>query len=150
MFFKYTNLDDGLHQIQLKKPVKELEMSPPFVGDIVVDCNIDKSVRQIVLNCEAECEAEFTCDRCNDVYSEILIVDFTLIKVFNKANAGNEDSNVKYLPPDVPNIDIAKDLSEFMLLSVPMKKLCSEDCKGICLHCGANLNHEKCNCSSEQ
>ena len=149
MFFKYTNLDEGLHQIQLKKPVEELEMYPPFVGEIVVDCNIDKSVRQIVLNCEAECEAEFICDRCNDTYSEILIVDFTLIKVFNEANAGTEDSNVEYLPPDVSTIDITKDLREFMLLSVPMKKLCSDDCKGLCINCGANLNREKCSCTVE-
>ncbi len=146
MFFKYTDFTDGLHQIQLKKSVTDLDIGMPFVGDVIVNCNIDKSVRQIVLHCEAECNAEFTCDRCNDKYEETLIVEFTLIKVFNSNNVDPNDSSVEYHPPEVAKVDISKDLKEFMSLSVPMKKLCSEDCKGLCVHCGANLNYEKCNC----
>ncbi len=30
-----------------------------------------------------------------------------------------------------------------------MKKLCSEDCAGLCTKCGSNLNKNKCNCSEE-
>ncbi len=148
MFFKYTNFDDGLHQIQLKKSAIELGVNPPFVGEVVVNCSIDKSVRQIVLNCEAECDAEFTCDRCNDVYTETLIIDFTLVKVFNPVNAEHENNNIEYLAPDITNIDITKELIEFLYFSVPMKKLCSDECKGLCMKCGTNFNHKTCNCNN--
>ena len=33
-------------------------------------------------------------------------------------------------------------------LSLPMKVLCKEDCKGICNRCGANLNYETCSCDT--
>ena len=33
-------------------------------------------------------------------------------------------------------------------LSLPMKVLCKEDCKGICNRCGTNLNHETCDCDT--
>jgi uncharacterized protein len=36
---------------------------------------------------------------------------------------------------------------EQVLLAVPLKVICREDCKGLCPHCGANLNLEQCSCS---
>lgn len=37
-------------------------------------------------------------------------------------------------------------LSNELLLNLPMKVLCREDCKGICNRCGANLNYSTCSC----
>jgi uncharacterized protein len=36
---------------------------------------------------------------------------------------------------------------EQVLLAVPLKVICREDCKGLCPHCGANQNLERCSCS---
>ena len=150
MIFKYTDFTDGLYQIQFKKSVKDLGIEVPFIGDVIVDCKIDKSVRQIVLSCEAECDAQFTCDRCNDNFEETLILEFSLIKVFNLSTAAPDNSSTEYLPADVKEIDISHDLKEFMYLSIPMKKLCSDDCMGLCMRCGANLNYEKCSCQVDE
>ena len=38
-------------------------------------------------------------------------------------------------------------LREQVLLAVPLKALCRENCKGLCPHCGANLNQERCSCA---
>ena len=38
-------------------------------------------------------------------------------------------------------------LREQVLLALPLKVTCSEDCRGLCLHCGKNLNQEKCSCA---
>ena len=55
-----------------------------------------------------------------------------------------EDYEILLIP------DEKLDLYEFcfgeILLSLPMKHLCSEDCKGICLNCGKNLNEGSCGC----
>jgi uncharacterized protein len=52
----------------------------------------------------------------------------------------------------VPNMKL--DLEELVyseiLLSLPMKHLCREDCKGICLNCGKNLNEGNCNCNKRE
>jgi len=38
---------------------------------------------------------------------------------------------------------------ENVRLNLPVKILCKEDCNGICLMCGKNLNLEVCNCKRE-
>ncbi|GAB4165495.1 MAG: DUF177 domain-containing protein [Geothermobacteraceae bacterium] len=38
-------------------------------------------------------------------------------------------------------------VAEQVVLELPARALCSEACKGLCTHCGRNLNREKCNCS---
>jgi len=47
-------------------------------------------------------------------------------------------------------LDLAPLLREQAWLAIPMKPLCSPDCRGLCPHCGANLNHESCTCEEEQ
>lgn len=37
-------------------------------------------------------------------------------------------------------------LREFVLLALPMQRLCSENCKGICPECGQNRNQNECSC----
>ncbi len=39
-------------------------------------------------------------------------------------------------------------LREFVLLSLPMQRLCSEGCKGICPVCGQNRNQQQCQCKT--
>jgi uncharacterized protein len=37
-----------------------------------------------------------------------------------------------------------------LLLSLPTRPLCREDCRGLCPHCGINLNRESCGCREER
>jgi len=43
-------------------------------------------------------------------------------------------------------LDVDQLVCDELILNLPMKVLCSEDCKGICNRCGTNLNHETCDC----
>ena len=43
-------------------------------------------------------------------------------------------------------IDLGEDIRQEMLLNFPKRLLCKEDCKGLCMDCGVNLNHEQCKC----
>jgi uncharacterized protein len=45
-------------------------------------------------------------------------------------------------------LDIGKALNDNIILNLPMKQLCSDDCKGLCGSCGTNLNETQCNCGS--
>lgn len=46
-------------------------------------------------------------------------------------------------------IDLAGILWERLMLNIPSKVLCSEDCKGLCPYCGTNRNLDQCNCKEE-
>jgi uncharacterized protein len=43
-------------------------------------------------------------------------------------------------------LQLEQALAEQILLAVPIRELCRAECKGLCPHCGRNLNAEECNC----
>ena len=47
-------------------------------------------------------------------------------------------------------LDVDQLVHNEILIHWPMRVLCKEDCKGICSHCGANLNRETCNCDTTE
>jgi uncharacterized protein len=47
---------------------------------------------------------------------------------------------------ELPGINLADVLTEQVLLWLPMRSLCRDDCKGICPVCGANRNLAACGC----
>jgi len=48
------------------------------------------------------------------------------------------------------NLDLDILVYDEILIGFPMKLLCSEDCKGICKNCGANLNEKTCDCDNTE
>lgn len=46
-------------------------------------------------------------------------------------------------------LDLDELMGDVFLLNLDTKNLCSEDCKGLCPGCGANLNEESCRCRKE-
>lgn len=52
------------------------------------------------------------------------------------------------VPEDI--IDLTEDVREEILLSVPSRFKCSDDCKGLCPGCGADLNSERCKCRKKK
>ena len=47
------------------------------------------------------------------------------------------------------SLNLGELMHEQFVLALPMKPLCSESCKGLCVHCGTNLNIETCACAPE-
>ena len=43
-------------------------------------------------------------------------------------------------------LDLKEVAENSIYLELPFKKLCNEDCKGLCQSCGVNLNNETCSC----
>lgn len=149
MIIKITNLSNGVHCFNFDKSVEDLGLDDQFDGVITVSIKLDKSVHQIVLDAEARGVFKFICDRCNADSQTDIEIKFQLVYIFSSHKVESEDSNVKYLAPDVDKIDISEDMVEYFRLSLPMKNICSEDCRGLCPQCGANLNKKKCKCKKE-
>ncbi|MDH7604042.1 MAG: DUF177 domain-containing protein [Melioribacter sp.] len=147
MIIKYTNFSDGIHQINFVEPVESLGLEESFFGNVVVNCRMDKSAHQIVIDFDVEANSHLICDRCNSQYDAKLINHFQLSYLFVKDAARLEEYDVKYLSPDEDKINIDQDVFDYVELSIPMKKLCREDCKGLCPKCGTNLNESQCNCN---
>jgi len=75
----------------------------------------------------------FSCVRCLKKYKkEIEVASFFARKEFS--NRGG-------------TIDLTEEVREDIILALPVKPLCHQDCSGICPQCGQNLNKKKCDCS---
>lgn len=149
MIIKYTNFSDGIHSFQLSEPVKNLGLEELFFGNVDVNCRMDKSPHQIVLDCDITVHSKPICDRCASGFESNLTSHFQISYLFSREKVESDDYNVKYLSPDQEKINIRDDVFEYAELSIPLKKLCKEDCQGLCSHCGINLNEAKCNCKNE-
>ena len=149
MIIKITSYPVGIHALNFEKSVKELELGSQFVDKLILTCELNKSHHQIVIDCNLIISAQLNCDRCNDNFKKEFNSKFTLLYLFDKSKVVDEDTNVKYLPSTADKIDLSEDVFDYANLALPMKKLCSEDCKGLCLRCGVNLNHDKCSCNDE-
>ena len=47
-------------------------------------------------------------------------------------------------------LDVDKLVCDEVVVALPSKVLCRDDCKGLCSSCGANLNHETCSCGHDR
>jgi uncharacterized protein len=64
-------------------------------------------------------------------------------------DAEAEDPDVFALPAGARQLDLRPAIREQWLLSAPSFALCREDCKGLCVRCGADLNAASCTCEPE-
>ena len=150
MFIKFTDYSDGEHDIELNETVEELGLEEPFFGNLQFNCTMHKSANQILLDCNIKVEAGFICDRCAEEYKKIEENSFQLAYFISTKSELLADPNVFYLSPDETKIKLNSEIRDYALLSVEMKKLCREDCKGLCPHCGVNLNYETCSCEKDE
>ena len=77
------------------------------------------------------------CTRCLTETEKQIVVDFA-----EQVDAENENGYT------VVNdkVDITKIVNDAIIINTPVTFLCKEDCKGICMGCGANLNVSECKC----
>ncbi len=82
------------------------------------------------------------CDRCLDEIQKEIVFEFGHILV----RETNTDSD-EFIVTDGDIIDLDELILADILLQLPSKMLCNEECKGLCFTCGANLNKNECNCN---
>ena len=114
------------------------ELDPAFS-----DVKVEGKIKNIagVLTIKAVISGTYTavCDRCMEEAS--LKLEAKLDTIFD-INEAKDDS----LTLENGKIDLVRTAYDALSLEIPMVILCKEDCKGICPHCGKNLNLEECDC----
>ena len=59
-----------------------------------------------------------------------------------------QELEVAYLESE--HLPLHEMIQEQVYLAVPMKFLCNQDCRGLCVHCGADLNEVECGCPTDE
>ena len=102
-----------------------------FEKPLLVFVNVSIVSNMILVKGKITTEVELVCSRCAVDYTlKIEVSDF----FFSKNLEGEEI------------IDLTPQIREDIIIALPVKPLCREDCKGICLKCGKDLNSGNCSC----
>lgn len=98
----------------------------------------------ILIEASIKTKLKLNCSRCLDTF--IYPIDIDIEERFT-SNETLEDEEVVLVNSDT--IDITEIVEKAIISTLPIKRLCKEDCKGLCQSCGANLNKEECSCNNE-
>ena len=98
---------------------------------------------------------EVACARCLDPVRRNVDRSFDLLYRPLGSDAGREEISVTQAEAEIgyytgEGVLLEDILREQLLLEVPIKVVCREDCKGLCPHCGQNLNQGSCNCVAQE
>lgn len=98
-----------------------------------------------------ETGAHLHCSRCLKAFREPIVFDFQVVYQEKPPVTGTADEDqsddIVFYENDL--VDVSDDVRQQVLLALPMKPVCSPECKGLCPKCGQNLNEGLCDCPRE-
>ncbi len=93
---------------------------------------------EVTIEGNSKAQLAIPCDRCT---KEVLT---DINTTFSRNIHLQDEDESAYLRG--AQLDLRKFLNMQMVQEFPQKVLCSEECKGLCYECGANLNEQECTC----
>lgn len=108
-------------------------------------CLVNDEDSKIYISGHASVTLLIPCDRCLEDVEHT--VDFTIDRELDLENGviiAGEDEDITYI--DDSSLDTSRLIFDEILVNWPSKMLCKDDCKGLCLKCGQNLNIAECDC----
>ncbi len=112
-----------------------------------------KVIQDIRLKGNLDTSLEAACARCLEPVEFKLSRDFDLLYRPLGSDAGRDELSVTDAEAEIgyyqgEGLLLEDALREQVLLAVPLKMLCRDDCKSLCPHCGKNLNESTCSCET--
>ena len=116
---------------------------------------IEKVETEIIVQGNVMADINLQCGRCmedflirKDLLVDVVYHPIDEIRKDETHEVKNEELDTGFYEGE--ELDINELIKEQILLSIPMKPLCSDSCHGICMHCGTNLNKKKCDCITDE
>ncbi len=110
-----------------------------------------QDVNDIRLVGSLNAKLEVPCARCLETVTHSVSREFDLLyrpqgvdRKGDEVSISEAETEIGYYQGD--GLLLEDVLREQVLLSTPVKTICREDCRGLCPHCGRNLNQEQCSC----
>lgn len=117
----------------------------PFTTPVKLHGAVINETDIVYIHAEASFRFDAVCDRCACDFSREMTVPINHILVSEL----NDEDNDEFILAEGMQLDIEQLVLEDILLSLPMKTLCRDECKGMCSGCGKNLNDGPCDCKKE-
>lgn len=119
----------------------------PFQQPVRVTGKIENRAGVVRLVFSVKSVLSLRCDRCLKAVERDLDKSFEHILVRELSNEGDEE--YEYIVCEDGTLDLAELVRSDLMLELPTKVLCKEDCKGLCPKCGKDLNLGSCGCTTK-
>jgi len=150
-----AKLEEGEHRYQFHFRREDVGLSADYGYNygIDLDVSLTKMGDEFLVRGRISTQADLVCDRCAEPYvadiQDEMMVLYTLSSKLIPEDEDKQYDEVHRIDPGLMEIDLSEDIRQTLIVALPLKRLCSPDCKGLCPRCGANLNFEKCTCEVE-
>src|SRR5229473_2297783 len=120
-------------------------------GPIAVAVSYYRAGAEVFLTGELTAHTMARCARCLEEFSAPSTRPFRYVLTPRVMDDGDDDEreDLEYSVYDGEEIDVTPLIREQMLLALPTRPLCSDDCRGLCPRCGANRNERDCGCRED-
>ena len=138
-------LNEGSQQIELVSDAKELGLDVKLLkGNLLIYIDLFKATHQLDLKVKLSGVINLVCDRCLDAYETAFESSFEIVFVLKaeREEAINDDY-IRTYSPFMKTVDITNDIREYVLLSIPMRKVPAETPEGVCTWCGKTEEYWK-------
>lgn len=133
-----------------------LEPGPfKLLSPVKAALHIDKISSEVVVRGEVKALLELQCSRCLRNFERKADLDVDVVYHPVEDLKGEERHEIKDDELDTGfyegnELDVRDLVKEQIILSIPIKPLCSESCKGICPQCGEDLTSDTCACGEKE
>ncbi|MGB2867222.1 MAG: DUF177 domain-containing protein [Bacteroidota bacterium] len=145
-----SKLSEGIHDYAFDVVAPSLGLDDRFKHVVHVDASLEKNSRQLFLQADLSTTGNFVCDRCLEDFQGNIKGKYSIVYLMeNHSTESGGGDEVQLLGPDTNFIDLDEDVRQFLVLAVPQKLLCKEECAGLCPTCGKNRNSSPCECGKD-
>ena len=132
---------------QFEMDLSDLEFSGrhPVSRPVTVEGQAYSSADVLQLELTARSTLDAVCDRCGKEFRQEKAVPFRCML----AEEVQSEDNDEIVVLENGKVDVGDLARTAFILDMDTKTLCSEDCKGLCPRCGADLNLGPCSCKKE-
>jgi uncharacterized protein len=116
-----------------------------------VEVAVTRSANRYTIEARVKGTVRAECHRCLAPFEMPVDTSFTVIVNRGEVSPpveGEEDDVVSVPPTGEATFDLFPRVREALILEMPIKLLCREECRGVCVKCGANLNDGECGCDA--
>ena len=152
-----SSIPDGESTFDLREEPSDLGMELEggrFDSPVRVNLDVTRNGDEVFLRGKARVKVVLECARCLKEYSCDLETPVQLWCELSSSETGGgtlpDRENVIEVAAGQKYIDLTDHVRSELLVLVPLKPLCREDCKGLCPRCGTDLNIGKCSCENEE
>ncbi len=147
--------EDFSQELELEESPEALQLKAEgatFEKPIKVELTISKSHDQLICRGKVTTSVKLECSRCLGEFDLALSsdLDFVIDLTASSDEIKSEEEGYFVADPSSGFFEIDDLVREAIVLFMPLKPLCSEDCKGLCPFCGTDLNRSGCDCVKER